>query len=206
MSTGVIPTDDYNLVSLSAVPVPTTTVVIFKIYDSYITARMSISNESVSLNHERVDYVIYSLKSCEFFCLPVATNGKYGAEEHFETAIVLVHRSFDASKSTKGASKLRRDLINTEIGHLRDLLPLPASTRQRLSQLQLMALVTTKAFLSLSSVGNECLMIPRLSLCPAASNKQWRRIEPTTLKKKTRRSYVAIEKTPRLGDATSRPE
>ena len=52
------------------------------------------------------------------------------------------HRSsFDASKSTKGASKLRRDLINTEIGHLRDLLPLPASTRQRLSQLQLMALV-----------------------------------------------------------------
>ncbi|KAI9558609.1 hypothetical protein GHT06_015397 [Daphnia sinensis] len=49
--------------------------------------------------------------------------------------------SFDASKSTKGASKLRRDLINTEIGHLRDLLPLPASTRQRLSQLQLMALV-----------------------------------------------------------------
>jgi hypothetical protein len=31
-----------------------------------------------------------------------------------------------------------------------------------------------------------------LSLCPAASNKQWRRIEPTTLKKKTRRSYVAV--------------
>lgn len=54
---------------------------------------------------------------------------------------ILVHSSFDASKSTKGASKLRRDLINTEIGHLRDLLPLPASTRQRLSQLQLMALV-----------------------------------------------------------------
>ncbi|XP_046483906.1 neuronal PAS domain-containing protein 4A-like isoform X1 [Neodiprion pinetum] len=47
----------------------------------------------------------------------------------------------DASKSTKGASKLRRDLINAEIANLRDLLPLPASTRQRLSQLQLMALV-----------------------------------------------------------------
>lgn len=44
-------------------------------------------------------------------------------------------------KSTKGASKMRRDLINTEIAHLRDLLPLPSSTRQRLSQLQLMALV-----------------------------------------------------------------
>lgn len=40
-----------------------------------------------------------------------------------------------------GASKLRRDLINAEIANLRDLLPLPQSTRQRLSQLQLMALV-----------------------------------------------------------------
>ncbi|XP_076316369.1 uncharacterized protein LOC143228849 isoform X2 [Tachypleus tridentatus] len=49
--------------------------------------------------------------------------------------------SFDANKSTKGASKLRRDLINAEIANLRDLLPLPSSTRQRLSQLQLMALV-----------------------------------------------------------------
>ncbi|XP_065565560.1 PAS domain-containing protein cky-1-like isoform X2 [Artemia franciscana] len=47
----------------------------------------------------------------------------------------------DGGKSTKGASKLRRDLINTEISNLRDLLPLQASTRQRLSQLQLMALV-----------------------------------------------------------------
>lgn len=47
----------------------------------------------------------------------------------------------DANKSTKGASKLRRDLINAEIANLRDLLPLPQSTRQRLSQLQLMALV-----------------------------------------------------------------
>jgi Helix-loop-helix DNA-binding domain len=36
---------------------------------------------------------------------------------------------------------LRRDLINSEIANLRDLLPLPPSTRQRLSQLQLMALV-----------------------------------------------------------------
>ena len=44
-------------------------------------------------------------------------------------------------KSTKGASKLRRDLINSEVAVLRDLLPLPATTRQRMSQLQLMALV-----------------------------------------------------------------
>lgn len=55
--------------------------------------------------------------------------------------IVASVRSFDAGKSTKGASKLRRDLINAEIANLRDLLPLPPSTRQRLSQLQLMALV-----------------------------------------------------------------
>ena len=40
-----------------------------------------------------------------------------------------------------GASKARRDLISSEIVNLRDLLPLPSSTRQRLSQLQLMALV-----------------------------------------------------------------
>ncbi|XP_037070177.1 neuronal PAS domain-containing protein 4A-like [Pollicipes pollicipes] len=44
-------------------------------------------------------------------------------------------------KSTKGASKIRRDLINSEVAVLRDLLPLPATTRQRMSQLQLMALV-----------------------------------------------------------------
>ncbi|XP_064484616.1 PAS domain-containing protein cky-1-like isoform X2 [Ornithodoros turicata] len=54
---------------------------------------------------------------------------------------ILQMCSFEANKSTKGASKLRRDLINAEIANLRDLLPLPSSTRQRLSQLQLMALV-----------------------------------------------------------------
>lgn len=47
----------------------------------------------------------------------------------------------EAAKSTKGASKQRRDQINAEIAQLRELLPLPVSTRQRLSQLQLMALV-----------------------------------------------------------------
>ncbi|KPJ17927.1 Neuronal PAS domain-containing protein 4 [Papilio machaon] len=55
--------------------------------------------------------------------------------------IVNICWTFDQGKSTKGASKLRRDLINAEIANLRDLLPLPPSTRQRLSQLQLMALV-----------------------------------------------------------------
>ncbi|CAH1792214.1 unnamed protein product [Owenia fusiformis] len=43
-------------------------------------------------------------------------------------------------RSTKGASKQRRDQINNEIATLRDLLPLPESSRQRLSQLQVMSL------------------------------------------------------------------
>lgn len=60
--------------------------------------------------------------------------------QYFFLFIFYFYR-FDATKSTKGASKLRRDLINAEIANLRDLLPLPQSTRQRLSQLQLMALV-----------------------------------------------------------------
>lgn len=62
-------------------------------------------------------------------------------EVHFRLFDGVFFYRFDASKSTKGASKLRRDLINAEIANLRDLLPLPPSTRQRLSQLQLMALV-----------------------------------------------------------------
>ena len=55
---------------------------------------------------------------------------------------IFPHFSYDTgSKSTKGASKMRRDSINHEINKLRDLLPIPASARQRLSQLQLMALI-----------------------------------------------------------------
>lgn len=46
----------------------------------------------------------------------------------------------DLERSNKGASKQRRDQINNEIGTLRDLLPLPESARQRLSQLQIMSL------------------------------------------------------------------
>ncbi|CAH1635989.1 unnamed protein product [Spodoptera littoralis] len=69
---------------------------------------------------------------------------------------------FDQGKSTKGASKLRRDLINAEIANLRDLLPLPPSTRQRLSQLQLMALVCvyvrkSNYFQQVSMDGADCL-------------------------------------------------
>lgn len=46
----------------------------------------------------------------------------------------------DLERSNKGASKQRRDQINSEIARLRDLLPLPESSRQRLSQLQVMSL------------------------------------------------------------------
>lgn len=46
----------------------------------------------------------------------------------------------DLERSNKGASKQRRDQINAEIGVMRDLLPLPESARQRLSQLQIMSL------------------------------------------------------------------
>lgn len=65
----------------------------------------------------------------------------FSTQLKFALTLFLCCCRFDASKSTKGASKLRRDLINAEIANLRDLLPLPPSTRQRLSQLQLMALV-----------------------------------------------------------------
>ena len=43
-------------------------------------------------------------------------------------------------RSNKGASKQRRDQINAEIATMRDLLPLPETARQRLSQLQIMSL------------------------------------------------------------------
>ncbi|XP_059148025.1 uncharacterized protein LOC131935567 [Physella acuta] len=46
----------------------------------------------------------------------------------------------DFDRSNKGASKQRRDQINAEIATMRDLLPLPESSRQRLSQLQIMSL------------------------------------------------------------------
>ena len=66
--------------------------------------------------------------------------------------------TIEATKSTKGASKLRRDLINTEIAQLRELLPLPASTRQRLSQLQLMALVLVYVRKSNYFCNGKCLV------------------------------------------------
>jgi len=64
---------------------------------------------------------------------------------------IIIHDTFSFAKSlignlivfirsNKGASKQRRDQINAEISVMRDLLPLPESARQRLSQLQIMSL------------------------------------------------------------------
>lgn len=49
-------------------------------------------------------------------------------------------RSF---RSTKGASKARRDLINAEIQKLRALLPISAEERERLSYLHAMSVICT---------------------------------------------------------------
>ena len=55
---------------------------------------------------------------------------------------VQVHQQYSLClcRSNKGASKQRRDQINAEIATMRDLLPLPETARQRLSQLQIMSL------------------------------------------------------------------
>ena len=77
--------------------------------------------------------------------------------------------STPGGQSTKGASKMRRDLINSEIANLRDLLPLPSSTRQRLSQLQLMALVLVYVrksnYFDQGNNGNSYLGKISLSVC-----------------------------------------
>jgi len=44
------------------------------------------------------------------------------------------------SRSTKGASKQRRDAINDRVAQIRELLPVSEAARARLSQLQVMAL------------------------------------------------------------------
>lgn len=78
---------------------------------------------------------------------PVHHHHQHGHERPGANEALLHAINYDTgNKSTKeavtqGASKMRRDSINGEVSKLRDLLPLPSSTRQRLSQLQLMALI-----------------------------------------------------------------
>lgn len=57
------------------------------------------------------------------------------------TQTTNLYTTIEVTKSTKGASKLRRDLITKELIQLKQLLPLPTSIRDKLSQLNLMALV-----------------------------------------------------------------
>ncbi|XP_077098063.1 neuronal PAS domain-containing protein 4-like isoform X1 [Siphateles boraxobius] len=61
-------------------------------------------------------------------------------------SVASVRRSQRASKrfrSTKGASKARRDLINAEIRSLRELLPIGSEDQERLSYLHSMAIICT---------------------------------------------------------------
>ena len=51
-----------------------------------------------------------------------------------------LRRKRSMHRSTSRASKQRRDLINTEIARLRDLLPLPGTVKTRLSYLHVMSL------------------------------------------------------------------
>jgi len=53
-------------------------------------------------------------------------------------------------RSTKGASKQRRDAINDRVAQIRELLPVSEAARSRLSQLQVMALA--KSYIAKSNL------------------------------------------------------
>jgi len=53
-------------------------------------------------------------------------------------------------RSTKGASKQRRDAINDRVSQIRDLLPVSEAARSRLSQLQVMAVA--KSYIAKSNL------------------------------------------------------
>ncbi|XP_059501206.1 neuronal PAS domain-containing protein 4-like [Stegostoma tigrinum] len=72
-----------------------------------------------------------------------------GAQQNGSHGNQLTRRS----RSTKGASKARRDLINCEIRSLRNLLPLTEEEKQSLSYLQTMALVNIYLHKALYSLG-----------------------------------------------------
>lgn len=58
-------------------------------------------------------------------------------------------------RSTKGASKQRRDAINERVTQIRELLPVSEAARSRLSQLQVMALA--RSFIAKSNVFNQAV-------------------------------------------------
>uniref|UniRef100_S4S017 Neuronal PAS domain protein 4 n=1 Tax=Petromyzon marinus TaxID=7757 RepID=S4S017_PETMA len=59
-------------------------------------------------------------------------------------------------RSTKGASKARRDLINAEIRRIRELLPLSDADKARLSYLHVMALACVYTRRGLAFPAGEC--------------------------------------------------
>ena len=69
----------------------------------------------------------------------------------YETNSVVVYTAV-GSRSTKGASKQRRDAINERVSQIRELLPVSEAARSRLSQLQVMALA--RSFIAKSNLFN----------------------------------------------------
>lgn len=64
-------------------------------------------------------------------------------------------------RSTKGASKARRDQINAEIRNLKDLLPISDADKARLSYLHIMSLACmyTRKSVFFTQGRNECTLI-----------------------------------------------
>lgn len=71
----------------------------------------------------------------------ISPNSMISTSPNDTTQTTNLYTTIEVTKSTKGASKLRRDLITKELIQLKQLLPLPTSIRDKLSQLNLMALV-----------------------------------------------------------------
>uniref|UniRef100_A0A0N4ZRE0 Neuronal PAS domain-containing protein 4 n=1 Tax=Parastrongyloides trichosuri TaxID=131310 RepID=A0A0N4ZRE0_PARTI len=69
-----------------------------------------------------------------------STNGCYNNMNNTNTLNDSNNTNTSNVRSTRGASKQRRDQINVEIQKLRDLLPLSSSIKERLFQLQVMSL------------------------------------------------------------------
>jgi len=88
----------------------------------------------------------------------------------------VMSRRVVVGRSTKGASRQRRSLINGEILSLRQLLPVSDCTRQRLSQLQTMSLacIFIRKYQLLGASSSECLFIRTVRIvCGAGSMKRY---------------------------------
>jgi len=72
------------------------------------------------------------------------------APVHGRTDVDAVYCVVCLDRSTKGASKQRRDAINERVAQIRELLPVSEAARSRLSQLQVMALA--KSYIAKSNL------------------------------------------------------